>query len=186
MSLVTCVRGRRRTAWAARGREVASLALDAIERPFADGRRQGDVDACRQVEQPGQRVVRGDEVAVGVVRDGDRNRRACHEIGKRPQPRPKFVGSGVGWRLEQRGQSAHDSPGVIVISIASGSYSPVEGEQPKLVYFNNIGYLMPTRSRGTPRPTAVTRLSRVSTARAARQALHRATHLQCWLCQTDK
>jgi hypothetical protein len=67
-------------------RQIPPVTLNAIQRTLARGRCQRNIDAARKMKQSRERIVCGDEPAVGVVRDGNRNRRARDQIGERAKP----------------------------------------------------------------------------------------------------
>ena len=101
MSLVTCVR----CAMAyCIGSSLAGIsrppALDAIQRLFAGAGGHRDVDVRRQTQQAGERVVGGDEPAIGIVCDGDRHGRASDEVRERAEASAQVFSCRVVRRLE--------------------------------------------------------------------------------------
>jgi hypothetical protein len=76
-------------------RDVLAVALDAVLCAFAGRRRQRDVDVGREAHQRGERAVGGNEAAVRVVRDGDRNWRAVDNGLERPQTLAQILGTEV-------------------------------------------------------------------------------------------
>jgi hypothetical protein len=90
-------------------RELAPLALNPVDRLLPRRRRQRDVDPRRHVEHAGERGVGGDELALRVVRDGDRHGRALDERRERTDLAFQLVAGRVLGRIERDLELGHEA-----------------------------------------------------------------------------
>jgi hypothetical protein len=89
------------------------VTLNAIPRRVLVRRGHRDVLGLGNAQQRGERAIRGDVAAVGIVRDRDRHRRGRDQSLERTQPLPELVGvqriDSIESRSVQHGPGAGDT-----------------------------------------------------------------------------